>query len=325
MKETIYDNRILIVDDNFELRAMLRTFLSREGYQNITLAADCKGAMDEMRTAMPDFIILDVNLPDGDGFSLMKKMREDPAFSGVPVLFLSARDKDADRLTGLGLGADDYMVKPFLPKELSLRMGAILKRSYKYAALEKGDAAEGGNRNAAGERGAVNCSTRAIPAGASLTGEKAGERGSGTAAGAGRLPETGYADAGLNRTGMEYGYFTEGSELPGKLSLGARSVDFEAGTVLSERGEERLTVKELKILETLAANRGKIVTFDNLCKAVWNAQYYTYENTVMVHIRRLREKIEDDPSKPRWLVTARGIGYKLNQASEPAEDREKRS
>lgn len=283
MKETIYDNRILIVDDNFELRMMLRTFLSREGYKNIVLAADCESARMEMRSRVPDFIILDVNLPDGDGFSLMKKLREDPALSGIPVLFLSARDKDADRLTGLGLGADDYMVKPFLPKELSLRMGAILKRSYTYSMPD-----------------------------AKLMEERPGDRES-------RPEETGYAGAGFSRTGMEYGYFTEETVLPKQLSLGARSVDFEAGTVCSERGEERLTVKELKILETLAASRGKIVTFDNLCKAVWNAQYYTYENTVMVHIRRLREKIEDDPSHPKWLVTARGIGYKLNQAQDPVE------
>ena len=208
MKQTIYDNKILIVDDSQELRSMLRTFLLREGYRNIALAVDCKSALSEIRSSR-----------------------------NIPVLFLSARDKDADRLTGLGLGADDYMVKPFLPKELSLRMGAILKRSYDYA---------------------------------------------------------------------------EEPPLPATLELGERRVDFEAGTVQSGDREEKLTVKELRILETLAKSRGKIVTFDNLCKAVWNAQYYTYENTVMVHIRRLREKIEEDPSHPRWLVTARGIGYKLN-------------
>ena len=237
MKQTIYDNKILIVDDSQELRSMLRTFLLREGYRNIALAVDCKSALSEIRSSSPDFIILDINLPDGDGFSLMKEIKVHTESRNIPVLFLSARDKDADRLTGLGLGADDYMVKPFLPKELSLRMGAILKRSYDYA---------------------------------------------------------------------------EEPPLPATLELGERRVDFEAGTVQSGDREEKLTVKELRILETLAKSRGKIVTFDNLCKAVWNAQYYTYENTVMVHIRRLREKIEEDPSHPRWLVTARGIGYKLN-------------
>ena len=248
---------------------MLRTFLSREGFLHLSFAEDCRTAFSAIRNVRPDLIILDVNLPDGDGFSLMKKLRQEEAFRNTAVLFLSARDKDADRLTGLGLGADDYMVKPFLPRELFLRMIAILKRSGSYVSVEAG-----------------------------------------TAAGYGA--ETGTIDE-WSRPGMEYGYFSEETEALHSVELGKRCVNLDAGTVVREDGsEEKLTVKELKILETLARSRGKIVTFDNLCKAVWNAQYYTYENTVMVHIRRLREKIEDDPSHPKWLVTARGIGYKLN-------------
>ncbi len=239
MKKTIYDNKILIVDDNSELRTMLGTFLTKEGYKEIFFAEDCRSAKKLILSEDPDFIILDINLPDGDGFSLMKEIKDMPETKDIPVLFLSARDKDADRLIGLGLGADDYMVKPFLPKELMLRMAAILKRSYSYGEEEK----------------------------------------------------------------------TEKRKL---LVLGNREIDFDAGTVKSDAGTENLTAKELKILETLAKNRGKIVTFDNLCSAVWDAKYYTYENTVMVHMRRLREKVEEDPSKPRWVVTARGIGYKMN-------------
>ena len=91
------------------------------------------------------------------------------------------------------------------------------------------------------------------------------------------------------------------------------SVYFEQGTVHSPEGEVSLTAKELLILKKLWENRGKIVTFDALCDAVWGDGYYTYENTLMVHIRRLREKIEEDPSHPRWLLTARGIGYRLAQ------------
>ena len=238
-KETIYDNRILLVDDNEELRSMLKKALNKEGYERVDTVGDCRGALRALEQERPDFIILDINLPDGDGFSLMKKIREREDCSDIPVLFLSARDKDADRLTGLGLGADDYMVKPFLKKELLLRMQAILKRSYTYGREEK-------------------------------------------------VPE--------NRTFM----------------LGDRMVDLDAATVSHGDKIESLTVKELRILETLLASRGKIVTFDNLCKAVWDAQYYTYENTVMVHMRRLREKVEEDPSSPRWIVTQRGIGYKLN-------------
>ena len=239
MKKTIYDNRILIVDDNSELRTMLITFLTKEGYKQIFFAEDCRQSKNMILKEEPDFIILDVNLPDGDGFSLMKEIKEMPQTRDIPVLFLSARDKDADRLIGLGLGADDYMVKPFLPKELMLRMAAILKRSYSYGEDEKAE-------------------KRKI------------------------------------------------------LMLGKREIDFDAGTVKYDGKSDNLTAKELKILETLAKNRGKIVTFDNLCSAVWDAKYYTYENTVMVHMRRLREKVEEDPSKPVWIVTARGIGYKMN-------------
>ena len=274
MKQTIFDNQILIVDDSAELRTMLQTFLMREGFQKIVLAEDCRSAFGAMKEKCPDFIILDVNLPDGDGFSLMRRLRQEDAFRSTPVLFLSARDKDADRLTGLGLGADDYMVKPFLPKELLLRMSAILKRSYSYVNAEAGIVQKSGTA----------------------------AKGAGT-------------QENWSRPGMEYGYFSEETEPLHVIMLGGRRVDFDAGTAVRADGsEERLTVKELKILETLAKSRGKIVTFDNLCKAVWNAQYYTYENTVMVHIRRLREKIEEDPSHPKWLVTARGIGYKLENS-----------
>ena len=268
MKNSIYDNRILVVDDNYELRTMLRAFLTKEGYREILMAETCAEAEAAILNQQPDFVILDINLPDGDGFSLMKRIRSLPQAGALPVLFLSARDKDADRLTGLGLGADDYMVKPFLPKELMLRMAAILKRSYSYGAVAEGAAT-----------GTATVATAAT---------------------------TSSADAGS--------VFHGGASLPQHrlLSLGTHTVDFDAGTVSCGAHTDSLTVKELKILETLARDRGCIVTFDNLCKAVWDAQYYTYENTVMVHMRRLREKVEDDPSHPKWIVTARGLGYKLN-------------
>ena len=100
------------------------------------------------------------------------------------------------------------------------------------------------------------------------------------------------------------------------MELGSRRVDFAEGTVKLENGEEkRLTAKELTILKKLAENRGKIVTFDALSQAVWGDFYYGYENSLTVHIRRLREKVEENPSEPRFLTTARGIGYKLERKS----------
>ena len=175
-------------------------------------------------------------LPDGDGFSLFQEFR---VHTDLPILFLSARDQDNDRLLGLGLGADDYLTKPFLPKELTLRLAAVIRRTY-------------------------------------LSGSAARSSDSG-------------------------------------LVLGNRTVHFDRSTVSTPDGEITLTAKELLILRKLYENRGKIVTFDALCDAVWGDGYYTYENTLMVHIRRLREKIEEEPSHPRWLLTARGIGYRLEQ------------
>lgn len=234
----IYECRILLVDDNPQLREMVCNILHREGFSHVDTASDCAGTLSYFSRQIPDIVILDVGLPDGDGFSLMQKIR---SLSDTPVLFLSARDEDNDRLLGLGLGADDYITKPFLPKELILRLTAILRRTW-------------------------------FPPGHT-----------------GRPEET-------------------------SLALGSKTVHFASASIVSSDGTELpLTAKELALLKKLSENRGNIVTFDALTQAVWGDYYYGYENTLMVHIRRLREKIEENPSHPRWLLTARGIGYKLSK------------
>ncbi len=234
----IYDGTLLIVDDNKELCKMVDGILRREGFSNIDMTFCVKETEEYFLHKEPHLVILDVNLPDGDGFLLMQRIR---TVSDVPVLFLSARDEDSDRLLGLGLGADDYMVKPFLPKELALRVSAILKRTYSSKMMEEKETEE--------------------------------------------------------------------------IILGKCIVNFKSGIVKwNERGEEiPLTAKELLILKKLWENKGNIVTFDQLCQAVWQDNYFGYENTIMVHIRRLREKIEENPSKPKALLTVRGLGYKLVQ------------
>lgn len=234
--EHIYESRLLVVDDNKELCRMVDGILRREGFSNIDMTFCVRDTEEYFLHKEPHLVILDVNLPDGDGFSLMKRIR---TVSEVPVLFLSARDEDSDRLLGLGLGADDYMVKPFLPRELILRVSAILKRTYFSKMMDEKKAEE--------------------------------------------------------------------------IRLGECRINFESGTVKWEdMGEEiSLTAKELLILKKFWENKGNIVTFDQLCQAVWEDNYYGYENTIMVHIRRLREKIEKNPSKPRHLLTVRGLGYKL--------------
>lgn len=232
----LYDCKILLVDDNTELAEMTKGILQKHGYGTVFTAENCGEGMKLFLEESPDLVILDVMLPDGDGFTLFRKMRED---SMIPILFLSAKDEDNDRLFGLGLGADDYITKPFLPEELVLRVGAILKRSY----------------------------------------------------------------------------FRQGNREEGQLCLSGRKISFENATVEYRGQITTLTAKELLLLKKLAANRGNIVTFDALCQAVWNDNYYGYENSLMVHIRHLREKIENDPSHPEWILTARGIGYRLAKES----------
>lgn len=231
---TIYERKIMLVDDNRELLAMIEDTLKRNGFTDVVTAENVKEAQACFEKEKPEMAVLDIMLPDGDGFTLFRSIREK---SNIPILFLSAKDEDNDRLFGLGLGADDYMTKPFLSQELVLRVSAILKRTYAYQKKEQ--------------------------------------------------------------------------EEKKTISLGKRTVVFSEGIVLSEGQEIPLTAKELLLLEKLCENRGKIVTFDALCQAAWEDSYYGYENTLMVHIRHLREKIEEDPSHPVYLLTARGLGYRL--------------
>ena len=231
---TIYDARLLLVDDNADLLRLLCEQLQDAGYRHIRTAQSCSAARACFAAEQPELMILDINLPDGDGFSLFRALR---ARADVPALFLSARDADADRLFGLGLGADDYLTKPFLTQELLLRVQHILQRAYR---------------------------------------------------------------AELSRTKSD------------ALRLGGRSVDLnDALVTLPDGSTLALTATELALLRKLAENRGHIVTYDALCTAVWGADYYGYENSLNVHIRHLREKLEEQPSRPQHLLTVRSIGYKL--------------
>lgn len=230
--ETLYDCKILVVDDETALCDMIAEMLTQAGFCAVRTVQSCAAARAQFSTFVPDAILLDVMLPDGDGFSLMRALRHE---RDVPILFLSARDADEDRLHGLGLGADDYIVKPFLPQELVLRLQAVLRRAYATRLQEASDV----------------------------------------------------------------------------LRMGETVVDWGSGTVTRGGQTFSLTAKEYALLRKLAANRGNIVTIDALCSAVWEDGSFGYENTLMVHIRRLREKIEDTPSAPRWLLTVRGLGYRL--------------
>lgn len=229
---TIYDLKILIVDDEAALRLLLYDIVTAAGFREVRTAADCAQAKEQFDRFAPDAVLLDVMLSDGDGFTLLETWRKE---RDVPILFISARDADDDRLHGLGLGADDYITKPFLPQEVVLRLTSVLRRAYRDQPLR----------------------------------------------------------------GQE------------QLRLGDTLVDWGTASVSRNGQTTALTAKEFALLRKLSDNRGQIVTIDALSRAVWGDENFGYENTLMVYIHRLREKIEADPAHPRYLLTARGLGYKL--------------
>lgn len=245
----LYDCKILLVDDERALREMVYGFLQRAGFHQVAMAGNCKEAEKLFSDTEPHLILLDVMLPDGDGFSLLRKLRQ---ISEVPVIFLSARDEDESRLRGLGLGADDYITKPFLPEELILRVTAVLKRVYRVKDVQEEEKVVLGN-----------CMV---------------DLGSGV---------------------------VRWNDSENKNQNGVASREHV------REGEVTLTAKEYAILQKLAQERGRIVTTDALCDAVWQEENFGYENTLVVHIRRLREKIEENPSHPQYLLTVRGLGYRL--------------
>ena len=222
------DRAILLVDDETDLLEMLQSIFERAGYTRILTAASGKAALKIWKEAKPSMIILDVMMPGMDGIAVLKEIRRT---SRIPVLMLTARGEAEDRIAGFEGGADDYLPKPFLPKELLLRVQAIMSRAYP----EK-------------ER-------RIYPEAATIDLDKA-----------------------------------EGW-----------------------RGEKpfSLTAKELQLIEKLYENAGRIVTTGSLCETVCGEFWQGYETTLSTHIRHLREKIEQNPSKPVSLITVKGLGYRL--------------
>ena len=224
----LHNKKLLLVDDEPKLLKMVTAILADDGFQHIVAANNVKDGITAAKEEKPNLAILDVMLPDGDGFFLLQKIRE---WTDIPAIFLTARDEAADKLAGLGLGADDYIAKPFLPQEFLLRVYAVLRRCYK-------------------------------------------------------------EDAPL-------------------LKLDSCTVDFSRAEVDKNGEIIPLTAMEHKLLETLARNEGRIVTVDMLCEALWGDNPFGYENSLNAHVRRIREKIEADPSKPTSLLTVKGLGYKL--------------
>ncbi len=220
---------MLVVDDEPTIREVVVRYLRREGYETLE-AADGNRARELLERHEPSLVVLDVMLPGTDGLALCRWIR---ARSALPVIMLTARGDEADRIVGLELGADDYVTKPFSPRELAARVRTVLRRSEPQTPREE------------------------------------------------------------------------------RLSLGELELD-AATREVSKRGEVlKLTVKEFDLLWFLASHPRRVFSRDQLMSRVWGYEAAFDTGTVTVHIRRLREKIEDDPSRPRHLETVWGIGYRV--------------
>ena len=223
--------KILIVDDEAEITDLIEMYLHNENYI-VYKFYSAREALDCIENQEVDLAILDIMLPDVNGFSICQKIREKYTY---PIIMLTAKDEETDKITGLTLGADDYITKPFMPKELIFRLNAVLRRCYK-----------------------------------------------------------------------------EDSPL---IELRDCKIDLANAQVIWEDKILPLTAKEHDILEALVRNANHIVTIDALCEAVWGDNPFGYGNSLLAHIRRIREKIEITTSKPKSLITVKGLGYKINVES----------
>ncbi len=225
--------KVAIVEDEAELAALLDYNLTRSGYQAHVLPGK-RSTLKDLESWKPDLIVLDVMLPEEDGFELCRRIRQSPVLATTPVLFLTARSDEVDRVLGLEIGGDDYMTKPFSPRELVARVKAHLRR-----------------------------------------GERDGE-------------------TSVSLVG------------PFRLDRGAHRV------FLRDR-ELELTSTEFKLLEFFLTHAGRAYSRDQLLEEVWGQQRFVTPRTVDVHIRRLREHIEEEPDNPRYLTTVRGFGYRFEE------------
>jgi len=221
---------VLVVDDEPTIREIVIQYLKRDGYRTLE-AADGDRARELIETERPDLVVLDLMLPGTDGLELCRRIR---AGSHLPVIMLTARGEESDRIVGLELGADDYVTKPFSPRELAARVRTVLRRA-----------------------------------------EPAGTQ---------------------------------------ELHLAFDGLEIDSATrVVTKQGKPlRLTAREFELLWFLASHPQRVFSRDNLMRRVWGYSAALDTGTVTVHVRRLREKIEDDPSRPRHLETVWGVGYRFS-------------
>jgi len=225
-------NKILLVDDEADILNLLQKSLELDGFSDIFKAVNGFAAVKACKDFLPDIIILDVMLPDIDGYEVCKQIRQ---FSHCPILFLSSKSDEVDKILGLAVGGDDYVTKPFSPKEIVYRVKAQLRR-------------------------------------------------------------------------LEYQMQPLQSSL---LKVGALALDRDGGIVTKDGNPLELTAREFGILLYLAENTGRVISKERLYETVWGEDSIGCDNTIMVHIRHIREKIEDNPALPAYVITVKGLGYKV--------------
>jgi len=228
------EKRILVVDDEKPIADILQFNLQKEGYE-VICAYDGEEALQKVEETMPDLILLDIMLPLKDGMEVCREVRKK---YDMPIIMLTAKDSEIDKVLGLELGADDYVTKPFSTRELLARVKANLRRHTQTSSQEED-----------------------------------------------------------NETN--------------EIVIGSLVIRPDA-YVVQKRGETiELTHREFELLHYLAKHIGQVMTREHLLQTVWGYDYYGDVRTVDVTVRRLREKIEDNPSHPSWIVTRRGVGYYL--------------
>lgn len=223
---------IYVVEDESHIQQLLKYNLEANSYSTSTFSTG-KEMLEQCQTAIPDMFILDIMLPDMDGYEILRIIRNDARLSKLPVIMLTAKSEEPDRVMGLEMGADDYITKPFSIRELVARVRALFRRS---EPVEK-------------------------------------------------------------QTEV--------------LSAGDIKIEVERHEVFKGDQKLDLTLKEFELLKILMQNRGRVMTREELLEKVWGFDYFGETRTVDVHIRYLRQKIENDDSRPEYIETVRGVGYRF--------------
>ncbi|MCA0924139.1 MULTISPECIES: response regulator transcription factor [Bacillus] len=225
-------SKVLIIDDEKEILELIDTVLTREGIDQVLTASTARDGLSLFHQEQPDLVILDIMLPDGEGYDICKQIRD---VSHVPIIFLSAKGEESDKIVGLAIGGDDYITKPFSPKEVAYRVKAQLRRSS----------------------------------------------------------------------------YVQPSQAEPVIKKGPFELNEQQAELTKNGAAIELTPKELMLMTYFLQHPNRVISKETLYQTVWGEDFFGSDNTVMVHIRRLREKIENSPSTPEFLVTVKGLGYKF--------------